>query len=71
MATQVQTLNYIGGEFRAARSGAVDEVLDPATGEVIAEVASSDAADAADAVEACWPSSPGGRPHPAVGVFRC
>ena len=52
MATQVQTLNYIGGEFRAARSGAVDEVLDPATGEVIAEVASSDAADAADAVEA-------------------
>jgi len=52
MATQVQTLNYIGGEFRAARSGAVDEVLDPAMGEVIAEVASSDAADAADAVEA-------------------
>jgi len=52
MATQVQTLNYIGGEFRAARSGAVDEVLDPATGGVIAEVASSDAADAADAVEA-------------------
>ena len=52
MATEMQTLNFIGGEFRAARSGAVDEVIDPATGDVIAEVASSDAADAADAVEA-------------------
>jgi 1-pyrroline dehydrogenase len=44
--------NFIGGEWRDAASGATDEVVNPATGEVIAEVASSDATDADAAVQA-------------------
>ena len=52
MTTELQTLNFIGGAFVAAASGATDEVVNPATGEVIAEVASGDAADADAAVRA-------------------
>ncbi len=48
----MQTLNFIDGEFRPARSGATDEVVDPATGTVIALVPSSDATDVDDAVAA-------------------
>ena len=48
----MQTLNYIGGQFRPARSGETLEVLNPATGEAIAQVASSDGSDGADAVQA-------------------
>jgi 1-pyrroline dehydrogenase len=48
----MQTENFINGEFRPAASGATDEVLNPATGDVITSVASSDAADVADAVTA-------------------
>ena len=44
--------NFIGGAWRPAASGATDEVVDPATGEVIAEVPSSDAADVDAAVAA-------------------
>ena len=44
--------NFIGGQWTAARSGATDEVLNPATGEVLDVVASSDAADADAAVDA-------------------
>ncbi|MGZ4717086.1 MAG: aldehyde dehydrogenase family protein, partial [Acidimicrobiales bacterium] len=44
--------NFIGGEWVAAKDGATDAVLNPATGEVIAEVASSGAADAEAAVNA-------------------
>jgi 1-pyrroline dehydrogenase len=44
--------NFIGGEWVEAAGGDVDEVLDPATGEVIAEVASSSPADVDRAVEA-------------------
>ncbi len=44
--------NFIGGEWVAAKDGATDVVLNPATGEVIAEVASSGAADAEAAVNA-------------------
>lgn len=44
--------NYIGGKWVAARSGAMDDVISPVTGEVIASVPSSDAADIADAVGA-------------------
>ncbi len=43
--------NFIGGAWVAAVDGATDEVLNPATGEVLAEVASGGAADA-DAVVA-------------------
>ncbi|MGZ4676902.1 MAG: gamma-aminobutyraldehyde dehydrogenase [Acidimicrobiia bacterium] len=44
--------NFIAGAWVPARSGATDEVLDPATGEVIASVPSSDAADVDAAVAA-------------------
>jgi len=44
--------NFIGGKWVAARDGRTDEVVNPATGEVIATVASSDAADVDDAVAA-------------------
>jgi 1-pyrroline dehydrogenase len=44
--------NFIGGAWRPARSGATDEVIEPATGARLDEVASSDAADVDDAVAA-------------------
>jgi 1-pyrroline dehydrogenase len=44
MATTTKE-NFIGGKWVPARSGKTDEVIDPATGDVIAEVPSSDAAD--------------------------
>lgn len=45
-------LNYIAGEWIPAASGATDDVVAPATGEVLASVPSSDAADVDAAVEA-------------------
>ncbi|MBM3671497.1 MAG: gamma-aminobutyraldehyde dehydrogenase [Actinobacteria bacterium] len=44
--------NFIGGKWLDAKSGATDKVVNPATGEVLDEVASSDAADVVDAVDA-------------------
>jgi 1-pyrroline dehydrogenase len=44
--------NFIGGAWRPARSGATDEVIEPATGARLDEVAASDAADVDDAVAA-------------------
>jgi 1-pyrroline dehydrogenase len=44
--------NFIGGAWKPAAGGATDKVLDPATGEVIAEVASSGAEDVDAAVSA-------------------
>jgi len=44
--------NFIGGAWRDARSDRGDEIIDPATGEVIAEVASSNDADVDAAVSA-------------------
>jgi betaine-aldehyde dehydrogenase len=44
--------NFIGGEFVAAAEGATDAVLNPATGEEIAQVASSTQADVDRAVKA-------------------
>jgi 1-pyrroline dehydrogenase len=46
--------NFIGGAWTPARSGATDTVLNPATGAVLAEVASGDAADADAAVSAAY-----------------
>ena len=48
----MQTDNFIDGRFRQARSGLADEVVNPATGEAIASVASADAVDVDDAVTA-------------------
>ncbi|KAA0233551.1 MAG: Gamma-aminobutyraldehyde dehydrogenase [Acidimicrobiales bacterium] len=42
--------NFIGGTFRPAKSGATDPVVNPATGEVIAEVPSSNGDDVDEAV---------------------
>ena len=44
--------NFIGGQWVPAADGATDEVVNPATGEVLAEVASGGAADADAAVAA-------------------
>jgi 1-pyrroline dehydrogenase len=43
--------NFIGGKSAPAASGKTDDVLNPATGEVIAKVASSDSVDVDAAVE--------------------
>jgi 1-pyrroline dehydrogenase len=48
----VQDQNFIGGAFRTARSGATDDVVDPATGERIGTAPASDAADVDEAVQA-------------------
>jgi 1-pyrroline dehydrogenase len=48
----VANQNFIGGSWVAARDGRTDDVVNPATGEVIATVASSDKADVDDAVTA-------------------
>jgi 1-pyrroline dehydrogenase len=44
--------NFIGGSWLDARGGATDEILNPATGEVLAKVPASGAADVDAAVEA-------------------
>jgi len=44
--------NFIGGAWKAAATGATDDVVDPATGEVIAQVPASDATDVDAAVGA-------------------
>jgi 1-pyrroline dehydrogenase len=44
--------NFIGGSWVDARGGATDEVLNPATGEVLAKVPASGAADVDAAVDA-------------------
>ncbi|MGN6693626.1 MAG: aldehyde dehydrogenase family protein, partial [Aquihabitans sp.] len=44
--------HFIDGSWRPARSGATDDVVNPATGAVITAVPSGDAADVDDAVAA-------------------
>ncbi|MGA1569976.1 MAG: aldehyde dehydrogenase family protein, partial [Ilumatobacteraceae bacterium] len=46
------TDNWIANRWVPARSGATDDIIDPATGNVIGAVASSDAADVDAAVAA-------------------
>src|SRR5947209_20234899 len=48
----VQGKNFIGGEWSESSNGETMEVLNPATGEVIAEVARSTADDVERAVDA-------------------
>ncbi|MFZ4515313.1 MAG: gamma-aminobutyraldehyde dehydrogenase [Acidimicrobiia bacterium] len=50
--------NYINNQWKPARSGKTDVVLNPATGAALAEVASSDATDVNDAVEAAKAAFP-------------
>jgi 1-pyrroline dehydrogenase len=60
MATTLSALdsNFIGGAWRPAATGATDEVLNPATGEVIGSVPASDAADVDAAVAAAATAFP-------------
>ena len=51
-------LNYIGGRWQPARSGAVFESVDPATGEVLGVCARSGIEDVADAVAAAREANP-------------
>src|SRR5262245_21357122 len=67
-STSMPDQNFIGGSWSDARDGAVDEVLNAATGEVLAKVPASGAAeidaavDAADAAFGEWSSmTPRGR----------
>jgi succinate-semialdehyde dehydrogenase/glutarate-semialdehyde dehydrogenase len=50
---------FIGGEWRPASDGRIIEVVDPATEEVIAPVASASVADAADVVAAAHEAAAG------------
>jgi 1-pyrroline dehydrogenase len=50
--------NFIANAWQPAHSGATDEVINPATGEVIGSVPSSDAADVDDAVRAAAAAFP-------------
>ncbi len=50
--------NFIGNSWQPAHSGATDDVINPATGEVISAVPSSDAADVDDAVRAAAAAFP-------------
>src|SRR6476620_3445777 len=51
--------NFIGNEWRGARSGATDDVLNPATGAVMGTAPASEAADVDDAVQAAAAAFPG------------
>jgi len=51
-------LNFIGGQWKPARSGATDKIVNPASGEVIGEAPVSDSADVDDAVQAAKAAFP-------------
>lgn len=46
----MQNLNYINGEFRPARSGATDDIVDPATGTTFGNAPASESVDVGEAV---------------------
>jgi aldehyde dehydrogenase (NAD+) len=58
--------NWIGGQPVPARSGAWIEKRNPATGEVLSQLAKSDARDVADAVTAAGAAQPGWAATPPV-----
>jgi len=60
-----RVLNFIGGEFRPPDSGKYLEDVNPATGEVIAEIADSDKSDVDAAVAAASRAFPAWRRTPA------
>ena len=59
--------NLIDGSFVPARSGATDDVLDPATGEVMGRAPASGAEDVDAAVAAARAAGLSGRPTPCLG----
>ena len=50
--------NFIGNQWRASRSGATDNIVNPATGGIIGTAPASDAADVDDAVQAAAAAFP-------------
>jgi len=60
-----RVVNFIGGELRVPQSGNYMEDVNPATGEVIAEIADSDEADVDAAVAAASRAFPAWRKTPA------
>src|SRR5437016_1193393 len=64
-SAQQKLQNFIGGRFVPPRSGAYLDDIEPASGEVIAEIPASDGADIDDAVAAAraafesWSKTPG------------
>jgi betaine-aldehyde dehydrogenase len=61
----------VGGEFRAAHSGATIEAVNPASGEVIGTFPRCDAADVDDAVAAAAAAFPGWRDTNPLARARC
>jgi malonate-semialdehyde dehydrogenase (acetylating)/methylmalonate-semialdehyde dehydrogenase len=62
--SQLEVLNYIGGEWVAPKTSAWQDVVNPATNEVVARAASSDAAEVDRAVAAAAAAFPGWRTTP-------
>ena len=63
--------NFIGGTWVDVADGRLDDVVAPATGEVIAQVASSSDVDVDRAVEAAAAAAPvGPAPRPALARPR-
>ena len=67
MAEVMEKGNFIGGQWQGSRSGATEEILAPATGEVIGTVPASDEKDVDDAVS---DASKAGRKAVLVQVTR-
>src|SRR4051795_8688604 len=63
--SKVPTDLFIGGTWRAASEGGRFDVTDPATGEVIAQVADGSAEDGLAAVSAAAEAGPGAAAAPA------
>src|SRR6266446_6719279 len=64
IAQAEKALNYIGGDWIAGASTEVSKVINPATGEVMAEVPLADASDVNKAVEAAAAAFPAWRQTP-------
>ncbi len=64
-STLLKSLSYVGGEWIGADSGATFPVYDPATGDVVADVARLGTAETRRAIEAANAALPGWRATPA------
>jgi len=67
----VPTMLLIGGKWRPASDGATFPVVDPATGDVLAQVSSASEADALDALAAAHEAFPVWRATPPRVRVRC
>ena len=71
----MRTEHFIDGQFRPSASGATDDIVNPATGEVIARVASADVAEVDAAIAAAsrafvtWSRTTPRQRHEAIGAL--